>query len=569
MNEQLRFQDFPYERPDFEAFVVETNGVIANLASAEDYTAFHQSFIDFNALMCKISTTSTISSIRHSIDTRDAFYEKENDFWDEVGPLLQELETKAVKVVLASKFCDELKKDVPLPFFMKAENALRCFDERIIPLLQEENKLSSAYEKLIAGAQIEFEGEVRTLAGMGSFMVDKDEQIRRDAYKAYWAYMEEKEAELDDIYDKLVHLRDKIAKELGFANFVELGYLRMNRLDYNQEMVETYRKQVLTDVVPVANKLYAAQMKRLGVDKLEVFNNDYCFVSGNPTPKYDKDEMVKRAQVMYREMSPETGEFFDFMVERGLLDLEAKPGKRAGGYCTFMENYKAPFIFSNFNGTSGDVDVLTHEAGHAFQCFRSRDIVPADCVFPTNESAEIHSMSMEFIAWPWMKSFFEEDTEKYYYTHLGDAVRFLPYGVCVDHFQHEVYNNVNMTPDERKATWRRLEKMYLPHKDYSSIPHLDKGTWWQKQLHIFGMPFYYIDYTLAQVCALQFWFRLQNQDEKAFGDYLNICNIGGSKTFTQIVAAANLKSPFEEGCMSDMMKEVDAFLSASPAAMME
>jgi M3 family oligoendopeptidase len=343
----------------------------------------------------------------------------------------------------------------------------------------------------------------------------------------------------------------------------------MNRLDYNAEDVANYRKEILKDVVPVTSKLYEAQMKRLGVDKLEVFNYEFQFQSGNPVPKYGKDEMVKRAQVMYRELSAETGEFFDFMVEKDLLDLEAKPGKSAGGYCTYISDYQSPFIFSNFNGTQHDVDVLTHEAGHAFQVYSSRWVKPSSCNLPTYESCEIHSMGMEFFAWPWMESFFEEDVKKYYYSHLAGRIEFLPYGVLVDHFQHEIYGNVEMSPQERKEVWRKLEKMYLPFKNYDSIPMLERGTWWFKQPHVFKMPFYYIDYTLAQVCALQFWLRLQENDPTAFEDYYGICKIGGIKPFRQIVETANLKSPFEDGCLTDVMKSVDEYLSNSSARDME
>ncbi len=331
----------------------------------------------------------------------------------------------------------------------------------------------------------------------------------------------------------------------------------MERLDYDQNDVANYRKQVLEDVVPFDNMLYEKQRQRLGYDQLQAWDEKIEFLDGNPTPKYDREEMVKRALKMYRELDPETGKFFEFMVEHDLLDLDSYPGKAAGGYCTFMPDFESPFIFANFNGTSHDAEVLTHEAGHAFQSYSSKENFPFECVWTTMESAEIHSMSMEFFTYPWMKSFFEDDVNKYYYSHLGGTLKFLPYGVLVDHFQHEVYAHPEMSHEERMATWRRLEKQYLPHKNYEEIPFLERGGWWMRQLHIFMDPFYYIDYTLAQVCALQFWTRMQKEDPKAFEDYKKICKLGGKLPFRQIVETANLKVPFEEGCLKDTVKEVE------------
>ena len=565
----MKFQDYQYKRVTVEEFTESLTRCCHVLENASTYNEFYGAYLEANEAIDYLLTMSTLANIRFTINTKDEFYVGEKAFWDESEPLVEELLVKMFKVIQASAYVNQLKTNVPNTFFLIGEFKLKQFSEEIVTDLQEENRLCSEYEKIIGGAEFEFMGETHNTSSIGRFINDQDASIRKAAYEVLWGYFESKEDEIDTIFDQLVKLRDKIARKLGFTSFTELGYIRMKRFDYDAADVENYRKQVLKDVVPVAQALYQAQMKRLGEDTLECFNNDYSFVSGNPTPKHNKDTMVKIAQNMYRDLSPETAEFWDFMMEHDLLDLEAKPGKGGGGYCTYLPNFKAPFIFSNFNGTQGDVDVLTHEAGHAFQCYESRPISPTECVFPTSESAEIHSMSMEFFAWPWMKEFFGEDAEKYYYTHLGGAVQFLPYGVCVDHFQHEIYANVDMTPAERKATWRRLEKMYLPHKNYDAIPMLEKGTWWFKQLHIFLYPFYYIDYTLAQVCALQFWNRLQKNDETAWADYLKICKIGGSDTFKNIVHAANLNSPFEDGCLTEVMATIGAYLEASPCKDME
>ena len=183
-------------------------------------------------------------------------------------------------------------------------------------------------------------------------------------------------------------------------------------------------------------------------------------------------------------------------------------------------------------------------------------------MWPTYEGAEIHSMSMEFFTWPWMELFFKEQTDKYKFAHLSGALLFLPYGVAVDEFQHVIYENPEMTPSERKAAWKEIEKTYLPMRDYDGIEYLESGAVWQRQAHIYASPFYYIDYTLAQICAFQFWKRSREDHEAAWKDYLHLCTLGGSKSFTKLVAEANLISPFEDGCVESVIGTIEAWLDS-------
>jgi M3 family oligoendopeptidase len=557
----MKFNEYPYEHIVLEDAQKEIAAIKEQMKAAKTAQEFMDAFKAYDAWERKVHTNETICSIRHTIDTHDEFYTKENDYFNEILPVLMKDTVEVADLVLNSEFRSELEKQIPATWFTSKEMQKKAFSEAIIEDMQQENKLASSYQALVASAQIEFDGETYTLAGLEVKMNDKDRETRKRAHKAYWGWYADHEEEIGSLYDQMVKLRTGMAKKLGFENYIPLGYLNMTRLDYDQNDVENYRKQILEDIVPVANKLYERQRARLGYDKLYAWDEKVEFTSGNPKPKYDKDELVKRAQNMYHELSPETGEYFDFMVEHDLLDLDSKPGKAAGGYCTFIPDQYSPFIFANFNQTSHDAEVLTHEAGHAFQVYSSQNIEPLDCVWPTMESCEIHSMSMEFFTYPWMKDFFEEDTDKYYYNHLGGTIKFLPYGICVDHFQHEVYAHPEMSHAERMATWRRLEKMYLPHKNYDEIDVLERGGWWMRQLHIFMSPFYYVDYTLAQVCALQFWNRLQKNDENAFNDYYKICKVGGTLPFRQIVQTAGLKVPFEDGCLKETAAAVEEWFS--------
>ena len=553
----MKFSEFKYEHLDYEELKNEYERRLTELKACEDADRFMKVFREINAFRGHIMTMVELCYIRHSIDTSDEFYDKENEYWDNTNPLLQKYEVEFARTCLECPFREEL--DIPRPYFLTAENQLKSFSEAIIEDLQEENKLTSEYGKLKASAKIDFDGETYNLASISPKMMDDDRDVRKRATEAYVGFFAEKEDRFDEIYDKLVKVRDRIAKKLGYENFIPLGYIRMNRLDYDAKMVKNYRDQVIRDIVPLTVELRERQARRIGVEKLECYDTGYNFKTGNPVPHGTLDELVKAALQMYTEMSEETGSFFKMMVEQELFDLSTRPHKEMGGYCTGIYDYRVPFIFANSNGTAGDVDTLTHEAGHAFQGYMTlKHVDIPDLCFPTMESAEIDSMSMEFFAHPWSHLFFKEDTEKYHFFHIADSVSFLPYGCLVDHFQHEVYEHPEMTPTERKETWRRLEKIYKPDISYEGFDLLERGGYFYRQGHIFESPFYYIDYTLAQVCALQFYVRMLNHDENAWKDYVHICGLGGTKTFTEIVRDAHLKVPFEDGCLTEVsarMKE--------------
>lgn len=556
----MQFQEYAYQHMDALSLQKQLSELAEQIQQAKTIEQVQDCIKKVDTIRRFVATQVSLVEIRHTVDTKDAYYTKEQEYLDTVLPELENDYEKINRALLESSFLEELKHRLPETFFLQKEMDLKAFDPIIIEDMQEENRLMTKYQALIASAEIPFDGEIYNLSSLEVKTNSSDRQVRKRALQAYWNWFEQHEEEVAQIFDQMIKVRTRMAQKLGYDNFIALGYARMHRYDYNQEDVAKYRRQVLKDVVPLCSALYKRQQKRLGYDTLHAWDEKVEFLQGNPTPKYDRAALVKRAQKMYHELSKETGVFFDFMVEHELLDLDSKPGKAAGGYCTFMPDYKSPFIFANFNQTQHDAEVLTHEAGHAYQIYESRDIYPSDCVWPTYESCEIHSMSMEFFTHPWMQSFFEEDVNRYYYSHMAGSLKFLPYGVLVDHFQHEVYTHPEMSHKERMDTWRRLEKEYLPHKNYEEVEILERGGWWMRQAHIFMSPFYYIDYTLAQVCAMQFWARMENKDPKAFEDYQHICKIGGTLPFRKIVKEAGLIVPFEEGCLAQVTGSVSQWL---------
>ncbi|MDO4940476.1 MAG: M3 family oligoendopeptidase [Erysipelotrichaceae bacterium] len=552
----MKFNEFEYEHLDEKYLKDNYETHLMLLSKANDSKSFMETFNSFNKFRGHMFTMQILCAVRHSIDTSNEYYDKENEYWDNIGPVMQEYEVKMSDIILNCSFKNEL--NIPKTYFKLLENQKKQFSPAIIEDLQEENKLVSEYGKLKAGAKIEFNGETYNLSSIESLIMDEDRETRKNAMKAFIKFYEDNENQFDEIYDKLVKLRDKIAKKLGYKNYVELGYIRMDRLDYDEKMVAMYREQVVKDVVPIAIKIRQKQAKRLGLEKIECYDLNYKFKTGNPKPQGSIDDLVLAAKTMYSEMSEETKVFFETMVEQELFDLPTRPNKEMGGYCIGIYDYCVPFIFANSNGTSQDVDTLTHEAGHAFQAYMTmKEVSIPELDFGTMETAEIHSMSMEFFAHPWSKLFFKQDADKYHYLHICDSLTFLPYGCLVDHFQHEVFNHPEMSKEERKATWRRLEKIYYPDIDYEEFPLLERGGYFYRQGHIFQTPFYYIDYTLAQVCALQFYTRILNNDKNAWSDYVKICKLGGTKSFVEQVKIANLKVPFEEGCLIDVVKKME------------
>ncbi|GAB1531014.1 MULTISPECIES: M3 family oligoendopeptidase [Brevibacillus] len=558
----MKFSQIQYERMDMNEVEGQFTQLLEAFQYASSFSEQDSIMAQLNKLRQEVESARYVAQIRHTINTEDSFYKAEQDYWDEATPVYTGIVSRYYQAIVDSSFRAELEQKWGAQLFRIAESTLRTFSPEVISDLQEENRLASQYVALKASAQIMFEGEERNLSEMIPFTIAQDRDMRKRANEAKYDYMRQHTDEFDRIYDQLVKVRTRIAKKLGFNSFVELAYARLNRTDYNAEMVASFRQQVLEHIVPVASKLVERQRQRIGVDTLEYYDLSFDFATGNPSPKGPPEWIVENGKKMYAELSPETDEFYNFMLDNDCLDLLSKKGKATGGYCEYISQYRLPFIFANFNGTSGDIDVLTHEAGHAFQVYVSRDFEVPEYHFPTFEACEIHSMSMEFLTWPWMEHFFKEDTAKYKFSHLSSGLQFIPYGVSVDEFQHVVYENPDMTPAERKQAWREIERKYLPHRNYAQNAYLEEGGFWQQQTHIFQSPFYYIDYTLAQICAFQFWKRSQSEPKQAWEDYLTLCREGGSKSFLELVQVAKLYSPFEDDCIPSVIGEIEQFLNS-------
>lgn len=556
----IHFRDLQAPAPSVAVVGQQYQHFHAALDKAQTAEDWLQVIGEWDRYVRQLMTWENLTDLRFQQNTRDAAAKQQRDFLDEIRPKLTDFAMQMKRRILASPYRAALQQRFGDQAFALWECDLKTFQPEIEAHLVQEAKLGSEYTELLASASIEFRGQTYNLSGLAKFREDADRGTRKAANEAYWGWFAQQRPLLDRIFDDLVKQRDEMARKLGFRNFIGLGYQRMKRVDYSEADVDQYRAEVRQYVVPLASEIRQQQAAKLGLDRLMYWDEPVHDLAGNPAPQGDHDWMLEKAQHMFDALGPELGDFFRLMVRADLMDLKNRDGKAGGGFCTDFPAHGIPYIFANFNGTKGDVEVFTHEIGHAFQSYLSREQPLADYLFPTYESCEIHSMSLEFLTWPHMDKFFGEDAERFRKIHLSQSLLFLPYGVAVDHFQHLIYQRPEASPAERHAMWQEMERTYLPWRDFGDLPHLPEGAFWQFQRHIYLMPFYYIDYTLAQTCALQFWARSNQDFAAAMKAYVTLCRRGGEAPFQDLASSAGLISPFRPGCLKDVVAQARTHL---------
>lgn len=556
----MKVSEIPYVRVDVDEIkkvYEEQTEKILNAKSAAEVLAARKTLLNAEV---ELTTASSLSYMRWSCNTKDEFYKGEKEYYENQLPLLSGAQIAYMKAMLQTPFRAEVEKALPAPIYKSYEVSLKALDERVVDELREESALVNQYATFMSEFTVDFDGKKLPLTLLKKYMDDGDREVRKRAFDALGATFEQNSELLDGIYDKLVKVRTRMAQKMGYKNYVELGYYKMGRLCYNREMVEKFRENVLNDVVPVVSRVRKARAEKLGISDMKLYDYGVCFACGDPEPVLDANGMFNAGREMYREMSKETGEFIDMMLENEAFDVLSREGKWGGGYCTEFPKYKQPFILANFNGSSGDVDVLTHEAGHAFASYLAfKNNLDPECPLGM-ETAETHSMSMEFFCWKFIDKFFAGRANDYKYKHLLDSLSFLTYGTVVDAFQHIVYENPDMTPAERNAAWNDLEAKFRPYLNTKGMRYFEKGTRWQYQMHIYESPFYYIDYCLAQSDALQFLFASLENYGDAFSRYYKFTSHYGSEFFTDMLKEVGIKSPFEKGALKEVAEKSEKLL---------
>ena len=558
----MKFNEMTYTRPDIDALLARCRELAAKAAAAPDGDALVRLYYEQSEAFAEYNTAANLANIHYTCDTRDAYWKAEQDFFDANGPAVTNASVEISRAFLANPHVDALTEKFGTTCVAGMKNAVLSMDDRTVELQQQFNALVSRYQQIYGGALVELDGKQLTIPQLGPYMEDLDPAVRRAAYEAEAGYFDAHRAELDELYGQIVQNLNAQARVMGYHDYSELSYVRMNRIGYGPEEIRKFRDQVANDVVPQLQKVMALRAKRTGIAHPAFTDLPILFRDGNPKPIPGYKARMDAARTMYHELSPETAEFIDFMQDNELFDVESRPGKMSGGYMTSLPSYKAPFIFANWNDTSGDVDVLTHECGHAFEGYvAERDpAIPADLECPGMESAEIHSMAMEFLTAPWHHLLFGRDTDKYALLHAEDSFVFLAYGCEVDEFQHIMYQNPDLTPDERNAEWLKLEKKYRPWIDFDNLPFYGRGAGWQRQLHIYECPFYYIDYCLSTMAALQFFLLSLTDHKDAWARYLRLVRRAGTASYTELLETAGLKVPFEEGSIKGIAQQMTDWL---------
>ena len=558
----MKFNEMTYTRPDIDALLAQCRELAAKAAAAPDGDALVRLYYEQSEAFAEYNTAANLANIHYTCDTRDAYWKAEQDFFDANGPAVTNASVEISRAFLANPHVDALTEKFGTTCVAGMKNAVLSMDDRTVELQQQFNALVSRYQQIYGGALVELDGKQLTIPQLGPYKEDLDPAVRRAAYEAEAGYFDAHRAELDELYGQIVQNLNAQARVMGYHDYSELSYVRMNRIGYGPEEIRKFRDQVANDVVPQLQKVMALRAKRTGIAHPAFTDLPILFRDGNPKPIPGYKARMDVARTMYHELSPETAEFIDFMQDNELFDVESRPGKMSGGYMTSLPSYKAPFIFANWNDTSGDVDVLTHECGHAFEGYvAERDpAIPADLECPGMESAEIHSMAMEFLTAPWHHLLFGRDTDKYALLHAEDSFVFLAYGCEVDEFQHIMYQNPDLTPDERNAEWLKLEKKYRPWIDFDNLPFYGRGAGWQRQLHIYECPFYYIDYCLSTMAALQFFLLSLTDHKDAWERYLRLVRRAGTASYTELLETAGLKVPFEEGSIKGIAQQMTDWL---------
>ncbi len=550
----IKFQDIPFTRLDMGRYRRHFEEELERLKGAGSFEEAYDALLDLDTLMVKYQTMAGICEIRSTMDVTDEFYKEESRYCDQIRPEYEALLSSLQQALLKSPYRKRIEDYTGREFFLRAEKRTRCFSEDILEERRLENRLSARYSELTATLKGRtMEGEEVPLLALNEKMESGDRNVRAQYHRIWEEAWEGAAEELDELYDRLVKVRARIAEKLGMESYTEAGYCSMGRTCYTREQVADFREAVKHELVPVVERLFAEQKERLGVEVLYHYDENFNF----PGEKFALPaDAIEAFRHIFGRMSKETAVYFEELAAGEYYDLKVRPGKINGAYSNLVGRYHMPFIFETYDATPKAFSTFAHEAGHGFHSWLKRSEpfgFMEDC---SAELAETHSMSMEFLIWPYLDTIMPPgQIEKYKYQQLKNALSFITYGCAVDEFQETVYDRPAMTPSDRLDLWKRLEREYMPFRSYENQSFLSEGRFWQKQTHIYKWPFYYIDYVLAQVCALQVHFLNEENHEEGMRCYMEILRLSGRYGFTDALHMAGLASPFEKGTIRTLTQK--------------
>ncbi len=554
-----KVSEMPYNRPDKDKVINKLNILGNKLDNSLDINEVLNILKEYCEEIKVLRTLYILAQIRFTQDTRVKEYIDEKNFWDETLPLFKVADTSFQNKIINSKFRCELEKHFPKVMFKSMELAISVLDERLVPLKIEEAKKVSEYTMLMSNLLIDYNGETLPPSGIMKYASYVDRSLREGAFVALGSKYMEVEDKISSIYDDLVKIRTKQGKLLGFDNYSKLGYANMNRTCYDKNDIKLFKENVKKYIVPLVCDIKNKVKKDLNLDSI-TFYDDAIYTKNSCDPYGTIEEKFDAAEKMYHEMNIEAGNLFTHMRKIEAFDVESRPGKWGGGYMEEIPLYKTPFILANFNGSMDDVATFTHEFGHSLNGHFNFKHEYEELYTLSMETAECHSMGMEFMTYPWMKYFFKDRLDDFYFNHIASSISFIPYGTIVDAFQQYVYDNPDVSPNDRIEYWKKLEKEFLPYMDNTNIPFYGEGRRWMRQAHIFEVPFYYIDYCLAQFVSFQFLSESLIDYDKALEKYLAFSKLGPTKSFIELLELSGLKSPFKEESFIEVTSSIKKLL---------
>jgi oligoendopeptidase F len=475
-------------------------------------------------------------------------------FVEQIEPRLKPRQFKLTELYVKHPARSRLPQDRYKVFDRDAQLHVELFRPENVPLETEEAKLSQQYQKLSGSLTVQFRGEEKTLVQMGRYLEETDRNLRQESWEIVAKRRLQESEKFDEIFDKLIELRQQIGRNAGFNNYHDYAFRKMGRFDYTAADCERFHSAVETEVVPVVRELQEQRRTRLGLATLRPWDLSVDPLNRGPLHPFEKvDQLVTRTQKIFAKLDPELSTGFQKMQEWKLLDLANRKGKAPGGYQSALPEARAPFIFMNAIGIQRDVETILHEAGHAFHSLATRDEDLYAYRGAPIEFCEVASMSMELLGNDFLEEFYAEpDANRARKTHLEGIITILPWIATVDAFQHWIYTHPGHSRSEREAAWIGLMNRFGGSVDWSGYEPA-RGRLWQRQLHIFIHAFYYIEYGIAQLGALQVWSNSRRDKNRAVLDYKNALRLGGSRTLPELFAAAGCKFDFSRATVAPLV----------------
>jgi len=511
-------------------------------------------------LMDAIQEEGSVRYIRMTCDTENKDLEKSYfDYLEEISENVKSADHRLKIRILQSSSWSHLPSRRYFVLKRSFQNDVDLFREENVRLETEESKLSQNYQKLIGSLTVEFEGREQTLQQMSRYQEFPDRSLREAAWKAVVDVRWRESERLEAIFNDLLELRRKISFNAGYTSYRDYAFKHLERFDYIPEDCFRFHEGVEKAVVPLMRKIEERRARDLNLAKLRPWDLSVDPQNRPPLkPFQEAGDLVEGCLKITRKVDNRFGEFVARMRELRLLDLESRKGKAPGGYQASLEEARLPFIFMNAVGLDGDVRTLLHESGHAFHVFATRDEPLTDYRHAPIEFCEVASMGMELLGGEFLSEFYpnSEDFNRSRKRHLEGIIDILPWIARVDAFQHWIYTHPDHSVEDRRKAWLKLHRRFGGIEDWSEFEHF-QATSWHRQLHIFELPFYYIEYAIAQLGALQVWLNSKKDFGKAVNEYWNALQLGGSRPLPELFAGANIQFDFGPEVLLPLMQFVE------------